>query len=248
MKRNKYDLSSKTLMVILFVLLASFVTGGYIKLNGSEKTNTTQFVEEEDDDTKKIVYETAEEKEETEEVVESTNEETEEQSEEQTVDIFEVKYDEMLVELDSLSDIQNKRDWFIAYKELLNKYSEWIDPPLSVYDLYTSEEIYYMQKCIETETYTWGFDAACNVASVIFNRLENGTFGDNIIEIITTKNQFAYYRNEISEETKLALEYVTMFGDTVNGAIFFHSHDEAHPTFCGASYMFTDGCGHHFYK
>lgn len=236
MKKGNYDLSSKVLMIVLFVLLVSLATGSFVKLHRNNAIKTFDVTEE------LIIEET------TEEVEEKTIEQPKEQLKEQTVDIFEIKYDEMCIELDWLSAITNKMDWFVAYKELLNKYSEWIDPPLSVYDLYTDEEIWYIQRCIETETYTWGFDSACNVASVIFNRLDNGTFGDDVIEIITNKNQFAYYREDISEETKLALEYVAMFGDTTDGALFFHSYDEAYQTFCGASYMFTDECGHHFYK
>ena len=103
-----------------------------------------------------------------------------------------------------------------------------------------------MQRCIETETFEQSFNSKVNVASVILNRIESGEFGDDVNDIITP-GQFAYGRKNISEDTVLALEYAYMIGDTTNGSLYFHSMSYR-PRFSGASYVFTDDAGHHFYK
>lgn len=160
-----------------------------------------------------------------------------------------VKREEMQAEIYALSDTSTDlMDWFVSYKAVIEKYSEWIDPPSTVYDMYSTEEIRYMQKCVETETRGQVFDARVNVANVILNRVDNPRFPNDPISVITAPKQFAYGREVISEETILAVEYAVMFEDTTNGALFFNSFKEVRDTFCGASYMFTDEAGHHFYK
>lgn len=165
---------------------------------------------------------------------------------EEELDIYEIKSQEVLQKQEELKSISDNKEWFIAYKELINEYSEWIDPPESIYDVYTSNEIYLMQRCIETETFEQSFDSKVNVASVILNRIESREFGDDVNDIITP-GQFAYGRKNISEDTVLALEYAYMIGDTTNGSLYFHSMSYR-PRFSGASYVFTDDAGHHFYK
>lgn len=117
----------------------------------------------------------------------------------------------------------------------------------SVYLNFTPEEIYLIQRCVETETYTADVNSKMNVASVIFNRYKDGRFGENISEIITNAGQFAYHRTEISKETIEAIEMVWEYGDTTDGALYFHSNPKT-DTFNGASYLFTDQIGHNFYK
>lgn len=250
MKEKKTGLILVLFAIALSIILTTFMIDNTYEFEDNKSTQET-----------KIIYETVEEstelvESETEELTEfSTEEETTEESTEEptteeptTVDIYQIKIEEMQNELAELSSITNKREWFVGYKELLSKYSEWIDPPLGVYDLYTEEEIWYMWRCIETEVYQRDFESRCNVASVIINRIGDSWFGSNAVEVVTKKDQFAYFRTEISEETKLALEYVVLFGDTTNGAIFFNSHDVPEMVFWGANYMFTDTAGHHFYK
>ena len=159
---------------------------------------------------------------------------------------LEKKQQEVLEKQEQLKTIQDKKEWFLAYKELIEEYSEWFDPPETIYDYYTEDEIYLMQKCIETETFEADFDSKVNVANVIFNRMESEEFSDNVYDVIVP-GQFAFGRNNISEDTVLALEYAFMIGDTTNGALYFHSLSYT-PTFNGASYIFTDELGHHFYK
>lgn len=161
-------------------------------------------------------------------------------------DIKEIKTEEFNNKLEELnSSVTDKKQWLLSYKDLINEYSEWVEAPKTIYDVFSPDEIYLMQRCVETETFQCSFDSKCNVASVIFNRLNHKDFPDTINKIIVPV-QFAFSKKQISEDTKLALEYVFLKGDTVQGAIFFHSNSYK-ATFCGASYLFTDDAGHHFY-
>ena len=161
-------------------------------------------------------------------------------------DIYAIKSQEVLDKQEELSSIENNEEWFIAYKDLIEEYSEWVDPPETIYDYYTEDEIYLMQRCIETETFEADFDSKVNVASVILNRIESDEFANEVSEIIV-KGQFAFGRENISEDTVLALEYAFMIGDTTYGALYFHSNPKTE-TFNGAEFIFTDTAGHHFYK
>lgn len=124
---------------------------------------------------------------------------------------------------------------------------ETTEPTPSIYSVFTPEEIYLIQRCVETETYQQDLASKINVACVIFNRYENGRFAKTITGIITGYKQFAYHRTEISESTIEAVEKAWEYGDTTNGALYFHSNPKT-DTFNGASYLFTDRCGHHFYR
>ena len=160
--------------------------------------------------------------------------------------IKEIKTEEFKTKLEELNTtITDKKEWLLKYKDLVNEYSEWVEAPKTIYDAFSSEEIYLMQRCVETETFQHDFNSKCNVASVIFNRLNHSGFPDTVNKVIVPV-QFAFSKKNISEDTKLALEYVFLRGDTAQGAIFFHSNSYK-PTFCGASYLFTDEAGHHFY-
>lgn len=141
----------------------------------------------------------------------------------------------------------DKKSWFILYKSMQEYYIDYIDPSETVYDYFTEEQIAIMQKCIETETYQCSFDAKVNVACVILNRVEHNEYPTDPIEIVTEKNQFAYGRNIISEDTILALEYAFMIEDTTNGCIAFRS-DSSPETWHSWTKQFTDESGHTFYK
>lgn len=163
-----------------------------------------------------------------------------------TESIYDIKVKEMLSKEKELENIEDEEEWFIAYKNLINEYSEWIDPPETIYDYYTSDEIYLMQRCIETETFEQDFMSKVNVANVILNRIESDKFPDKVNKVIV-RGQFAFGRTNISEDTKLALEYAFMINDTTQGALYFHSMSYR-SKFNGANYIFTDAAGHHFYK
>lgn len=147
-----------------------------------------------------------------------------------------------------ISVIEDKEQWFIAYKKIIEEYRDVIDPPLTVYDYYTDEEIYLIQRAVETECYDQDFMSKCNAASVVMNRIEiGGEFGDTIEEVITKENQFAYWRKDITESTILAVEYAFQIEDTTGGCIAFRS-DEKPDEWYGWEYAFTDSVGHNFYK
>ena len=152
----------------------------------------------------------------------------------------------MFEEWDALSEIEGKKEWFLAYKEFIEKYPEY-DRPQSLYEKYTEEEIYIMQRVIETEVYGKDFDAKANVASVILNRIEGeNNFSDDPMVVCTSPGQFVYSRKQISEDTKLALEYAEEIEDTTNGALYFNSMTPM-DSWNGRERKFTDHVGHSFY-
>lgn len=131
------------------------------------------------------------------------------------------------------------------YNEWLNFKKKWgiDDVPHNI----SSDELYLVQRCVETETYQAKFSGKVNVCSVIFNRLKvGGDFGNSLSEVITLPEQFTYFRTEISEDTKLAIFYYLEFGDTTGGCLYYHSFKEPIEFF--GEYQFTDEIGHHFYK
>ena len=141
----------------------------------------------------------------------------------------------------------DKKLWFTLYKEIEEEYSDYFGKADNVYDCFTEEQINMMWKCIETETYQCNFNSKVNVACVILNRIESEHFPLDPIDIITSPNQFAYGRNIITEDTKLALEYAFSIEDTTDGCIAFRS-DCSPNEWNGWAKQFTDESGHTFYK
>lgn len=176
----------------------------------------------------------------------------EERIEQETEEVIEIVEEpltheqEMFLEYEALSQIEDKKEWFLAYKVFIEKYPEY-DRPQSLYEKYTDEEIYIMQRVIETEVYGCDFEAKANVASVILNRIEgDNNFSDDPIVVCTSPGQFVYSRKQISEDTKLALEYAEEIEDTTNGALYFNSM-EPMESWNGRERIFTDHVGHSFY-
>ena len=141
----------------------------------------------------------------------------------------------------------DKELWFTLYQEIEEEYLDYFGEADNLYDCFAEEQINMMWKCIETETYQCNFNSKVNVACVILNRIENEQFPLDPIEIITSPNQFAYGRNIITEDTKLALEYAFSIEDTTNGCIAFRS-DCSPNEWNGWTKQFTDESGHTFYK
>jgi len=152
------------------------------------------------------------------------------------------------IAVNKIDDNLSTYDWFLEYKKIYDEYSiyEDVELPRTIYDDFTKEEIEIMFRCVETEVFQADFDSKVNVASVIFNRLKHNRFPNDVITVITTPRQFAYFRTEIEESSKLALEYAYIFGDTTGGCISFRS-DIAPETWYGWKYQFTDKEGHNFY-
>lgn len=161
-------------------------------------------------------------------------------------DPYEIAIQSMQLKLLEIESIEDKMEWFLAYKAIIQEYDGIIDAPETIYDYCTDEEINLICRVVETETYQCEFNSKVNVANVVFNRLEHGEFGETIEEVVTSKNQFAYARKNISEDTILAVEYAFMMEDTTNGALFFHSNKKT-STFCGNEFIFQDEAGHNFY-
>lgn len=162
------------------------------------------------------------------------------------VDITEIMIDRAYAALELLEE--NKEDelsFFRAYKLVLETYEDYIDPPETVYDYYTEDEIYLIQRMVETECYQQKFMSKVDVAHVALNRLEHEKFGDTAQEVIKP-GQFVFTRTKISEETVLAVEYAFMFGSNFEGALYFHSNSKS-DRFSGCDYIGTDEAGHHFY-
>ena len=166
---------------------------------------------------------------------------------EEELDEYEIAAQECRAELDEIESICDNMEWYIAYKDVIAKYSDVLDPPESIYDVYTEDEINIMCRVIETEVYQAPFDAKVNVANVILNRINSGDFGDTVYEVCTKPGQFAYGRKKISDDTVLALEYAYQICDTTYGSTYFHSNKTAKKTWNNADYVMTDEVGHHFY-
>ncbi len=147
-----------------------------------------------------------------------------------------------------IETIEDREEWFLAYKDIVFQYVKWFGVPQTVFDVYTEEEITLICRAVETECYDQDFMSKCNVASVIFNRVnQEGEFGNSVIEVITKKNQFAYGRECITKSTILSIMYAYEIGDTTDGCVAFRS-DKCPIEWYNWEYMFTDDAGHHFYK
>lgn len=161
-------------------------------------------------------------------------------------DPYEIAIQEMQEKMKEINSIEDNKEWFLAYKDIIFEYAKLIDPPETIYDYFTDDEIYLIQRVVETETYDQDFISKCNVASVIINRFESGKYGDSIESIITAPNQFSYWRKDITENTILAVEYAFQIEDTTNGCIAFRSDDNPNAWYSW-HYVYTDKAGHHFY-
>lgn len=163
------------------------------------------------------------------------------------LDPVEIAIKEMQTKMNEIESIEDNMGWFIAHKAIIAEYEGILDPPETIYDYFSEEEIYLIQRAVETETFDQDFMSKANVASVILNRIENGNFGETVEEVITTENQFAYGRKNITESTVLAVEFSFMICDTTNGCIGFRS-DKKPQVWNGWEYSHTDDAGHHLYR
>lgn len=155
-----------------------------------------------------------------------------------------------MVEIESITD---QKEWFIAYKNIINDYSYILDPPETIYDCFTDEELDLLFCVTQAEVGDeYSFESKTNVVSVIFNRLYDERFPNTLSEILT-EDQFSTISNGrykevvVSEETIIACEYVFMIGDTTDGCIFFEGkNSNLHESY--ATFLFQDESGHKFYK
>ena len=175
---------------------------------------------------------------------------------ENEIDIYEVKCNELLEEQKRLNTIHDKKEWFLAYKEIIQEYSDYCDAPETIYDYYNDylhneDELQLLFQVVEAEATSGDFIAKCNVASTIINRVNNEQFGETLGDVLN-EDQFSsisdgrYKKVEVTEDTILACEYVFMIQDTTNGALYFESGDNnIHSNY--ADFQFKDSVGHKFY-
>lgn len=183
--------------------------------------------------------------------VKSTGINTENFIEEQPTTInFEIDkvIEEMNQKMAEIESITDKKEWFIAYKNIINEYSYIIDPPETIYDYFTEEELNLLFHVVQAEVGDeYLFEPKINVANIIFNRFYHEKFPNTLVEILVY-DQFSsiadgrYKEVEVSEDTILACEYAFMIEDTTNGCLFFDSNNTLNYQF-----MFNDGA-HNFYK
>lgn len=157
--------------------------------------------------------------------------------------------EEMNQKMAEIESIEDKKEWFIAYKNIIDEYSYILDPPETIYDYFTEEELCLLFHVVQAEIgdECYSFEQKANVASVVFNRLYHEKFPDALSEILVY-DQFSpisngrYKEVEVSEDTILACEYAFEIEDTTDGCLFFDSNNTLNYQF-----VFDDGA-HNFYK
>ena len=157
--------------------------------------------------------------------------------------------EEMNQKMAEIESIEDKKEWFIAYKSIIEEYSYIIDPPETIYEYFTEEELDLLFHVVQAEIgdECYSFEQKANVASVVFNRLYHEKFPDALSEILVY-DQFSpisngrYKEVEVAEDTILACEYAFEIEDTTDGCLFFDSNNALNYQF-----VFDDGA-HNFYK
>lgn len=155
---------------------------------------------------------------------------------------------EMNYEMTEIETITDKKEWFIAYKNIIEEYSYIIDPPETIYDYFSEEELDLLFHVVQAEVGDeYSFESKVNVANVIFNRFYHERFPNTLSDILVC-DQFSpiadgrYREVEVTEDTILACEYAFMLEDTTDGCLFFDSNNALNYQF-----VFDDGA-HNFYK
>lgn len=143
-------------------------------------------------------------------------------------EIISEKEQQMYDELLEISYIEDEKEWFIRYMEMNKRYPEYLTMPETIYDKFNSEEINKLFKLVEAEATGGTFIDKVNVATTIFNRLEDNRFPKKLDEIMT-KEQFSplkdgrFWKVEVTDDTILACEYSFIFNPIIHDALFFDS-------------------------
>mgnify|MGYP003291326787 CR=1 FL=1 len=133
---------------------------------------------------------------------------------------------EMYDEIVRVSYIEDKKEWFVEYKKLYEKYPEYLAKQEEIYDVFNENELEKLFRIVEAEATHGTFQDKVNVAVTIFNRINHVGFGSTIDKIITP-DQFSplqdgrYYKVVVTKETVLACEYAYVFGIIEHDALFF---------------------------
>lgn len=123
----------------------------------------------------------------------------------------------------------NKYQWFKSYKQIVVNYADILDPPETIYDVFSEEELNLLFRVVHAEIGDeWTFEQKVNVASVIFNRIESECFGDSLTTVLIP-GQFSTisngsYHNTPSEKTIAACEYAYEIGNDADDELYFDSN------------------------
>lgn len=140
--------------------------------------------------------------------------------------------------------MEDPKEKITEYLAIMEQFPN-MDYPTKLEEAFTEDEIYLMARCVETEVYQRDFVCRTNVSCVIFNRLNDSRFPDEVNEVITP-GQFAFSRTTITEDTYLAIQYAWYFGAECGDALWFHSYSEP-IEFFGTYTGYSDTAVHHFY-
>lgn len=161
---------------------------------------------------------------------------------------YDITIDKMNQKMEEIKSIEDKKEWFIAYKSIVEEYSYIIDPPETIYDYFSKEELDLLFYVVQAEVGDeYSFESKVNVANVIFNRFYHERFPDTLSDILVC-DQFSsiadgrYREVEVTEDTILACEYAFILDDTTDGCLFFDSNNTLNYQF-----VFNDSA-HNFYK
>ena len=141
---------------------------------------------------------------------------------------LEIAIENMNADMKAIENIDDKKEWFISYKKIIDKYSYILDPPETIYDYFSEQELDLLFKVVQAEIGDYSFEQKINVANVVYNRVYHERFGETLSEVLIP-SQFATISNgrinrvKVDEDTILACEYAFLFEDTTNGALFFDS-------------------------
>lgn len=144
---------------------------------------------------------------------------------------FTISSQQMNQRMAEIESIEDGKEWFIAYKSIINEYSYILDSPETIYDYFTEEELDLLFHVVQAEVGDeYSFDQKVNVAEVIFNRLEHERFPDTLIEVLTadqfqTISDGSYQNVDVSEDTIFACEYAFQIGTDTEKCLFFDSND-----------------------
>lgn len=141
-------------------------------------------------------------------------------------DVVSKREQEMYDEMIRVAYIEDRKEWFIEYKKLFDKYPEFLAKQESIYDVYSDAELEKLFRTVEAEATGGTFQDKVNVAVTIFNRINHEEFGSTIDEVITP-DQFSpfmdgrYYEVTVTENTILACEYAYIFRIIEHDALYF---------------------------
>lgn len=217
---NNYEMETETIKQLPTEYRLCFETESVV-------ANTVEIVEETQPQTTEEITETT--------IQETTTEEI------TTEEITETTTEEITTIIETTEEITTTEEYTTIYIE--EETTPYIEETTFV-DRFTDYDYQMMWQCIETEVFEQSFEIKCNIASVILNRVNQ--YGCSPAEVVTAPHQFAYFRTNISDDTKMALQYVIENGDTTGGCIAFRS-DCCPYNWYNWTYQFYDG-SEYYYK